>query len=41
MNTYYSYHSYHLAGKLYGTLGCALAWGILEPAGGFFHWLRF
>lgn len=28
MNTYYSYHSYHLAGKLYGTLGCALAWGI-------------
>lgn len=30
MNTYYSYHSYHLAGKLYGTLGCALAWGIFE-----------
>lgn len=35
MNTYYSYRSYHLAGKLYGTLGCALAWGIF----GFGWWI--
>lgn len=28
MNTYYSYRSYRPGGKLFGTLGCALAWGI-------------
>ena len=26
MNTYYSYRSYRLGGRLLGTLGCGLAW---------------
>lgn len=26
MNTYYFYHSYHLTGKILGTLMCSLAW---------------
>lgn len=26
MNTYYSYRSYRLWGRLFGTLGCVLAW---------------